>query len=329
MLIDSRHDDRPLAGARLLADVGGTNARFAWADAPGAPLRQVRVLPGAEHPTLEDAVRSYLRIEGLPVPQAACVAIANPVNGDRIQMTNHHWSFSVAELRIALGLQRLVVLNDFTALAMALPQLGSESLRQVGGGIRRPGGPMAVLGPGTGLGVSGLLPAAGGAAPLPLSGEGGHVTLGPLDAREAVVLERLRRRFGHASAERALSGPGLVNLYEAVCATDGQRAQALSAADVSERALAHSDPACTEALHLFCSLLGNVAGNLALTLGAVGGVYIGGGIVPRLGAAFDASPFRASFEAKGRFSAYLAAIPCYVIDSAVSPSLLGAALALR
>ena len=329
MLIDSRDDHRPLDGPRLLADVGGTNARFVWAEGPDAGFTHARTLPGAEHASLEAALRAYLRLEGLPVPQAAAIAIANPVGGDQVQMTNHHWSFSVSQLRQRLGLARLVVLNDFTALAMALPTLGADALRQVGAGAAVPGGPMAVLGPGTGLGVSGLLPGAAGCAPVPLSGEGGHTTLGPLDAREAQVLERLRERFGHASAERALSGPGLENLYAAVCETLGATPEPLAAAEVSRRAMDGGDPACAEALRHFCSLLGNAAGNLALTLGATGGVYIGGGIVPRLRGAFDASPFRASFEAKGRFRDYLAAIPTFVIDAPSSPSLKGAALALR
>jgi glucokinase len=175
--------------------------------------------------------------------------------------------------------------------------------------------------------VSGLLPDGRGGR-VPLSGEGGHVTLGPLDDREDAVLERLRRRFGHVSAERALSGPGLVNLYEAVCDADGLACRPLDAAEVSRRGLQGSDAACTEALRLFCSLLGNVAGGLALTLGATGGVYIGGGIVPRLGGFFARSPFRSAFEAKGRFHDYLAAIPTWVIRADTSPSLRGAALAL-
>ncbi len=327
MFVESRDPSLPQAGARLVADVGGTNARFAWQPAAGAPLERIRGLAAAEFPSLEQAMRRYLELEGLPVPAAAAVAIANPVNGDAISMTNHHWSFSVAALREGIGFGRLVVLNDFTALAMALPLLEPGELRQVGGGRAVSGGPMAVLGPGTGLGVSGLLPSGDGRF-LPLSGEGGHVTLGPLDRREASVVEHLRERFGHASAERALSGPGLENLYAAVCETTGRTPAGLDAAEVSRRALSGEDTACAEALRMFCSLLGNVAGNLALTLGATGGVYIGGGIVPRLGRVFDASPFRSSFEAKGRFGSYLSAIPVFVIDAATSPSLRGSALAL-
>jgi len=244
-------------------------------------------------------------------------------------MTNSHWAFSISAMRQALGFERLVVINDFTALALALPDLQVSELRQLGGGAPVPGAPMALIGPGTGLGVSGLI---AGDAPgrwLPLQGEGGHVTLAASTAREAAVLQVLRDEFGHASAERAISGQGLEALYAAVCKLDAVADFVpLPAAEVSQRALAGHDAQCVEVLDFFCGFLGSVAGNLALTLGAVGGVYIGGGIVPRLGDAFMRSRFRACFEDKGRFRSYLEAIPAYVIHTAVSPALRGAARAL-
>ena len=175
--------------------------------------------------------------------------------------------------------------------------------------------------------MSGLVRSAGGAW-VPLAGEGGHVTLAAWTEREQAVIGWLRARFGHPSAERAISGQGLENLFQALCALDGRPDAPLSAAEVSRRGLEGTDATCREALSLFCALLGTVAGNLALTLGSTGGVYIGGGIVPRLGSFFDASEFRARFEAKGRFTALLAGIPVYIIDAAVSPALLGAARAL-
>jgi glucokinase len=230
-------------------------------------------------------------------------------------------------LRQALGLQRLVFVNDFSALALALPTLRPDELRAVGGGTALPGAPLALLGPGTGLGVSGLLRGPNGSDAV-LSGEGGHVTLAAADEAEAAVIAWLRQRFDHVSAERALSGQGLENLYQAWSALHGQPAEPLSAAQISERGLQRADPACDAALELFLSLLGNVAGNLALTLGALGGVYIGGGIVPRLGACIDASRFRQRFEHKGRFSGYLARIPVWVIQPGGEPALRGAARAL-
>ena len=244
-------------------------------------------------------------------------------------MTNGHWAFSIAALQRELGFERLVVINDFSALALALPGLQPSELRQLGGGAAVAGAPRALIGPGTGLGVSGLL---AGDAPgrwLPLQGEGGHVTLAASNPREAAVVQVLRNEFGHASAERAISGQGLEALYAAVCRLDAiPGSTPLPAAEVSRRALAAIDAQCVEALDLFCGFLGIVAGNLALTLGATGGVYIGGGIVPRLGEGFTRSRFRACFEDKGRFRSYLEAIPVFVIHTEVSPALLGAARAL-
>ncbi|HSI60485.1 MAG TPA: glucokinase [Ideonella sp.] len=315
---------------RLLGDIGGTNARFAWQAAPELPLTDIQTLPAKDHASLEAAMRHYLA-SGTggqrAAPVDAAIGIANPVTGDTVQMTNHHWRFSIEAMRQSLGLRRFVVVNDFTALALSLPALAATDLRQLGGGAGDPVAPRALIGPGTGLGVSGLLRSAGGGW-VPLAGEGGHVTLPAANDREHAVISWLRQRFGHPSAERAVSGQGLENLYQALCALDGRAAEALSAAEVSRRGLGGSDPVCREALSLFCALLGTVAGNLALTLGATGGVYVGGGIVPRLGQFLDESEFRARFEAKGRFSSLLAGIPVYVIDAAVSPALLGAAQAL-
>lgn len=313
---------------RLLADVGGTNARFAWQAGAGQAIEQQITLPCAGYATLEDALRDYLARCERPRPREAAIAIANPVCGDRVQMTNHHWSFSISALQQGLGLARLEVLNDFTALALALPALPPARLRQVGGGAAQSDAAIALIGPGTGLGVSGLLPDGRGGW-VPLRGEGGHVSLAPDNAREQQVVAALALRYGHASAERAVSGQGLVDIHRALSEADGLRPpEGWGAAEVSQAALAGSDARCVEALAMFCAFLGSVAGNLALTLGAQGGVYLGGGIVPRLGDWFERSPFRARFEAKGRFSDYLAAIPVYVIEAAQSPALLGAARAL-
>lgn len=313
---------------RLLGDVGGTNARFAWIEAPGAALAELATYPAAAYPTLLDALRHYLAERGLPAPRECAIGIANPVVGDHVQMTNHHWSFSISDVQRALGVARLLVINDFTALALALPALDAADLRAVGGGAAVPGAPVGLIGPGTGLGVSGLLPATKGGGVTPINGEGGHVTLGGTDALEDAVIARLRQRFGHASAERALSGPGLVNLHDALCEIEGVPAQGLTAAEVTANALSGADPRCDAALDLFFALLGTVAGNLALSLGARGGIYIGGGIVPRLGERIERSRFRRCFEAKGRFQAYLAAIPSYVVQARTSPALIGACRAL-
>lgn len=313
---------------RLLGDVGGTNARFALQHAPGAALTDIRTLSAKEHPSLEVAMRHYLHLSGDVVPVEAAIGIANPVVGDWVQMTNHHWAFSIEAMRQTLGLKRFVVVNDFTALALSLPSLRAHEWHQLGGQAPRERAPMGLVGPGTGLGVSGLLPV-GENGWVPLAGEGGHVTLSPVTPREWAVVAWLQARFGHASVERAVSGQGLENLYQALCALDGvSEAPALTAAQVSQRGLAGDDVRCTEALQLFCAWLGSVAGNLALTLGATGGVYIGGGIAPRLGLFLQRSALRERFEAKGRFRPLLANIPLLLIDAATSPALLGAARAL-
>ncbi|MBX3607784.1 MAG: glucokinase [Piscinibacter sp.] len=316
--------------ARLLADIGGTNARFAWQDGPRAPIVQSRTLPAADHATLADAMQRYLQELGRPAPPACSIAIANPVVGDQVTMTNHHWTFSIAALKAQMGFAQLLVVNDFTALALALPALAADERRQVGGGAPRSDHAIGLIGPGTGLGVSGLLPDGRGGW-LPLQGEGGHITLAGTTPREQAVLNAIGARYGHASAERAVSGQGLVDIHLALAALDrpGAALPTQAAPAITAAALDGSDPACVEALTLFCAFLGNAAGNLALTLGAKGGVYIGGGIVPRLGAWFDASPFRERFEAKGRFRAYLAEMPTYVIQATSSPALLGAARAIE
>jgi glucokinase len=313
---------------RLVGDIGGTNARFATVLRPGAPLQDVATLRCADHATLHDAIAAYVRSCAGAVPRAAAIGIATAVTGDEVRMTNHPWVFSIDALQRQLGLERLLVLNDFSALALALPDLPAQELRAVGGGHAVPGAAIALIGPGTGLGVSGLLPSPGGGPRVPIAGEGGHVTLASFEPDEMAVLDVLHRRHGHASAERALSGPGLVSLYEAICELRGGTPRPLDAAQVTQAALTGAHPDCARALSMFCSLLGSVAGNLALTLGARGGVYIGGGIVPRLGDWFARSSFRERFESKGRFRDYLRGIPTYVVTSATSPALRGACRAL-
>jgi glucokinase len=322
--------DHPSGFPRLLGDVGGTNARWAWQAAPGQAPSQVRRLAARDYATIADCIAAYRAELNLPAPRDVAFGIATPVSGDQVRMTNHPWSFSIEALRVRLGAERLLVLNDFEALAHAVPVLGADALSAVGAGQAVPGAALAVIGPGTGLGVSGLV-ADGRGGWRVIVGEGGHVTLAPATPREASLLAVMRERFDHVSAERALSGPGLVNLYQAACVLDGESPQPLEPAQVLARAFGADgqaiDPQCAEAVTSFAALLGNVSGNLALTLGARGGVFIGGGIVPRLGERFRQLPFRARFEDKGRFRAYLEAVPVWVI-TAESPALLGAARAL-
>lgn len=306
---------------RLLADIGGTNARFALCE--DLTISNQLQLRCADYPGIEHAVAHYLHSIGEQRPvQEAALAIAAPLSGDQVNMTNHSWRFSVNALRQKLAWRRLIVLNDFTALAMAIRHLPEHELLQVGGIKHASAAPIALLGAGTGLGVSGLVHA--GEHWWPLQGEGGHVSLAPGNEREAAVLRQLWQRFDHVSAERVLSGPGLVNLYTALCELDDVTAQAYEAADITEQGLNRRCAQCSEALEMFCGLLGSMAGNLVLTLGATHAVYVGGGIVPRLGEYFERSAFRRRFEGKGRFVEYLRPVPVFVINSA-QPALVGLA----
>jgi glucokinase len=313
---------------RLLGDVGGTNARFAWQATPGGAMEAVATYPCKDYPTLLDCMRHYLREQGKPTPHSVCFGIATAIVGDRVKMTNHHWSFSISAMEKDLGVERMLVINDFTALALSLPGLAKDELFQVGGGEPLAGEPVALVGAGTGLGVSGLLPVPRRGGLVPIKGEGGHVTLSAVSDREDAVIRELRLRFGHASAERALSGQGIENLYQALCKLDGVAPRFTTAAEITDAAIAGSDAQSVETEAIFLSLLGTVAGNLALTLGARGGVYIGGGIVPRLGTRILNSGFRAAFNGKGRYLDFMSALPVYVINAKQSPALIGATRAL-
>lgn len=308
--------------AIVVGDIGGTNARFGIVEHGSRSVRHIDVLSCADFPTLADALEQYLSRCGAERPAAAAIAVATPVTGDAIDMTNHVWKFSIEETRKRVGFEQLLVLNDFTALALSLSQLRQGDFHPIGGGRAVANRPIALIGPGTGLGVSGLIPSADGW--IPLQTEGGHVTLSPANAKEAAILDYLWRDYSHVSAERLLSGPGLVLLHAAISELQGRPVESLTAVQISERGLTGGCVICAEVMETFCSLLGTVAGNLALTLGAQGGLYIGGGIVPGLGDFFAESGFRRAFEHHGRFSDYLAAIPTYVI-TAPYPALMGAA----
>jgi glucokinase len=302
----------------LIADLGGTNARFALADAGGT--RDTKILHGADYPALADAAHAYLNmVKPEVVPRQAAIDVASPVTGDQVTLTNAAWSFSIAALKKDLGLERLEVINDFTAVALAVPYLEEGDRSPIGGGTPVANEPIGVLGPGTGLGVSGLVPSGGRWAAL--AGEGGHVTMAAATEREASVLDRLRHRYQHVSAERVLSGMGLVNLYETLSQLDGVDPVARDAAAVTEGAKT-GDPHCVEAVAMFASMLGTVAGNLALTLGSRGGVYIAGGIVPKLGGLFDGALFRERFEAKGRMRSFVVGIPTFLVTHPL-PAFLG------
>ena len=306
-------------GPRLLADIGGTNARFALETGPGE-IGQVQVYPCADYPGVAEVIKKYLKDTKIGRVNHAAIAIANPVDGDQVSMTNHDWTFSIEATRRALGFDTLLVVNDFTALAMALPGLTDSQRVQVGGGARRPNSVIGLLGPGTGMGVSGLIPADD--RWIALGSEGGHATFAPADEREDLVLQYARKKWPHVSFERVAAGPGIEVIYRALAARDKKRVPSnFDTSDVVKRAL-EGEPLAAESVDVFCGILGTFAGNIAVTLGALGGIYIGGGVVPRLGEFFARSSFRKRFEAKGRFEAYLQNVPTYVI-TAEYPAFLG------
>jgi glucokinase len=310
-----------LKDLRLIADIGGTNARFAIAQ--DGRYNDLQHVPVSKYASLHDAISDYLsRLPRDRQPQEAAIDVAGPVTGDKIALTNLDWSFSVSELKDTLGLRSLRVFNDFAATAMAVPYLPASDCFLVGPARSDAKGPIGIIGPGTGLGVGALVPNGNGWALVP--GEGGHVTLPTSTKAEDEIAAVLRKRWDHLSAERVLSGSGLVNLYEAICAIDGVTPQELSPADVTDHAINKTDPVCVRAFAHFCEILGTVAGDLALTVGATGGIYIAGGILLRFKEAFAASGFRARFESKGRFRDFLERIPTHLILQE-SPALIGLA----
>jgi glucokinase len=228
-------------------------------------------------------------------------------------MTNLPWRFSIEEVRRALGLDALIVVNDFVAIAHGVPYLPAADLIKIGGEQPVPLEQKALIGPGTGLGTSGLVPSKDDW--IIIEAEGGHVTMAPANDRESAILARLRSVLGHVSAERVVSGIGLVNLYTAIAGLEGVPTENLEPPDIARKAAEGSCAVCKEAVDTFCAMLGTVAGNLVLTLGARGGLYIGGGIIPKLGEVFFQSDFRRRFEDKGRFKSYLAPVPAYLIVS--------------
>ncbi len=293
----------------LVADIGGTNARFALVTGKSNDnfqIEHIQILSTADHPSCESAIRAYLTGIGSVSPTAACLAIAGPIVGDRVKMTNLNWEFSCTEMAKNLGLQHCLAINDFAAVAAACGQLTEQHLHNVKPGKNISGATRAVFGPGTGLGVAGLVNDQGRWIPVPC--EGGHVNLAPATAFEADVIKAAIEQLGHVSAESFISGPGLVNLYRAVCTVKGVKADELKPADITQHAIAATNDVCVETLNTFCSFAGSFAGNLALTYGAKGGIYIAGGIFPRFTDFLQSSPFVERFRSKGVMSHFVETI---------------------
>jgi len=293
---------------RLIGDIGGTHVRLALVSADDDVICRATI-KGDEHPTLASAVVAGLeQFQESDAPEEAVLAVAGPVTGTHFTLTNRPaWSIDVDELRQELGLRRLTLINDFSALALAVPRLGEAGSRPLGPPdlVAADDAPIAVLGPGTGLGVSALIRCGGDWQPI--AGEGGHVLLAASREREAEVLATIRRSGVRASGDRLLSGPGLRSIYMAIAGLNPGEVPDAAAIAAADNSFAR------ETLALFATWLGAFAGDLALTFGARGGVYVGGGVVPKLGDAFPVDRFRAGFEAKGRLAAYVADIPTRLI----------------
>ncbi|MEM7172723.1 MAG: glucokinase [Pseudomonadota bacterium] len=309
----------------IVADIGGTNARFALSN--GVELSPISYLAVADHPDPISAVKEFLgQIEAPAHPKKAAFAIAGPVQEGRGSLTNGTWFFDQSDLARSLNLDQALVVNDFAAVAMSLPYLAGKDLRQMGGGHVNRNAPMAVLGPGTGLGVGGLVPCGEGWQTIVT--EGGHVTMPAVTHREVEVIKCLASHYGHVSAERLLSGQGLGNLFSAIAEVDGLSLEAPAPDVISKQGLDGSCGVASECLTMFCGMLGTVAGNLALSMGAQGGVFIAGGIVPRMADFWAASNFRQRFEAKGRFQDYMARIATNLVTHS-DPAFLGLSVGLR
>ena len=319
----------------LLADIGGTNARFALADASAAsPLLvdSVQAFAASEFPSLADAARHYLAETGQLETgiRHGVFAVAGRVDGDEARITNHPWVISRPRLQAQLGLQRVSLINDFAAQAMAIPLLGTDDVVQIGGVSWEPEAnprhrTYAVLGPGTGLGVGALVIRDGHHHPLET--EGGHVSFPPGTPEELAILDRLSAQFGRVSNERLICGPGLVNIHRALSELAGEDPGPMQPADITARARA-GDPRCMRAVDVFCAVFGAISGDLVLTLGAWDGVFLTGGLVPKMLDELRHSGFRQRFEHKGRFSPTMAHVPSLAVMHPHA-GLLGAAAIAR
>lgn len=314
-------DPRPA----LLADIGGTHARFSLANERG--FGPITTLETEDYEDAGAAIQTFLDQNRLAAPpRTAALACAGPVEQGFVQLTNRDWHVDAAELQSRLGIDEVALVNDFAAVAWAIPALKDGDLFRIGGGTSVAGAPAAVLGPGTGLGVAGYVPHEGGATVI--VGEGGHVTLPATTRLETELFAELHKELDHLSAERVLSGDGLERLYRSLARLTGDRAPERGAAGITDAALARSCGTSQAALDMFCALLGAFAGNVALTFGARGGIYLAGGIVPKIVDYVAASEFRQRFEAKGRFRDYLACIPVWVVLHP-EPAFLGLMRVLR
>ncbi|NDW22214.1 glucokinase [Alteromonas hispanica] len=309
---------------RFVADVGGTNIRLARVTESG--VTDIKKYMCEEFASIDLAIAQYFSDMPEVSFSEGCIAIACPVLGDKVEMTNHSWAFSQNALKAQLKLDALFVINDFTAVAHSLPVLSSEQVVQVGEGTAIENGNIAVFGPGTGLGVEHITMTDSGWQTL--DGEGGHVDFAPVDETDIVVWRHLQATFSRASAEEVMSGRGILNIYTALANHAKKPVEFNEPAQITEAALAGTCAIAEAALHQFCRIMGSFAGNLALNMATTGGIFIGGGIANRFPKFIKNSDFRARFEAKGQMKHYVKDIPTYLIAEP-DHGLLGAAAYLN
>lgn len=306
----------------LVADIGGTNARFAIAQAGSRiTLERLKIVPTADYDSLQSAVSAYLGDISGPLPKVASIAVAGPVVSDLVKLTNCPWTFNHSSLANDLGMEQVTVLNDFEAIASALPYIDSNDLLKIGSGEMKAGGNKIVIGPGTGIGVAAITPIGEGWKVL--TSEGGHVGFSPADDLERQILKTVKYKYPRVSVERVISGQGFTTLHQALATLRGEEVEMLTPSVITKRAIENPEGNCGQVVNIFCSILGSFAGDMAMTFNATGGVYLAGGILPKIQEFFLDSPFRERFGNKGRLS-YVKDIPTLQIMEK-QPALVGAA----
>ena len=306
----------------FIADVGGTNIRLALVD--DLNITEIECFKSSDYPSLEEVVAHYIEMKQVKIVNG-CFGIAGPVVGTTLKMTNLGWTFSVESVKNSLGFTSVSFINDYTAIAMSLPKLSEKQLTVIHAGQYFPAAPRIVCGPGTGLGLAQLVKVDDYFECL--SGEGGHVEFAPANPRQIQLLSALMNKFDRVSAERLLSGQGIVNIYQAIAFIDGKDPQAYDASQISQGFINKTDSMCIETMEIFYQVLAQFVGNMVLTTGAFGGVYIAGGIMPRIIDFIDYQKFIAAYSHKGRFSDYVLKAPVYLITES-QPGLIGASVYL-
>ncbi|MBZ9762696.1 glucokinase [Mesorhizobium sp. CA8] len=319
-------DEKGLRFPVLIGDIGGTNARFSIVLDANSEATEPQIVQTANFKIIDEAIQAAVLDRSSIRPNSAVLAVAGPVDGDEIPLTNCPWVVKPRQMLANLGLGEVVVLNDFEAQALAVVALGEEHMEKIGGGAPEPHASRVVLGPGTGLGVAGLIYALNHWIPVP--GEGGHMDIGPRTPRDFAVFPHIDKLEGRISGEQILCGRGLVNVYRAVARTDGKPTPLTTPAEITAAALAKTDPVAEEALELFVTCLGRTAGDLALVFMGRGGVFLTGGIAQKIVPALKEGNFRAAFEDKAPHSALMREMPVYVITHPLA-ALLGLAAYAR